>query len=162
MDLQLDAARDGPIIVLIASKCSCDAIIIDHPAPTPSGSRATRTLYQYGKVCVVGHHTPADSQPRHSSRDPQPKLIKVLRELWDDVVCPVVESLDKLATSANHHHHHTGQAKLPNMVVPNLIFQFLAIACCWRVQATLKKSFATLCLFIHSFAYCAHQGSQKS
>jgi hypothetical protein len=29
--------------------------------------------------------------------DSQPRLIKVLRELWDDVICPVVESLDKLA-----------------------------------------------------------------
>jgi len=33
MDLQLDAARDGPIIILIASKSLCDASNILHQHP---------------------------------------------------------------------------------------------------------------------------------
>jgi len=56
-------------------------------------------LYQHGKVCVlVAMLQQTVNQAAHPG-DSQPKLIKVLRELWDDVVCPVVESLDKLCTS---------------------------------------------------------------
>ncbi|KAG2342069.1 hypothetical protein BDR05DRAFT_949327 [Suillus weaverae] len=85
-DLQ-DAARDGPIIVLIASKSSCDAIIIPHKQPPTSIPLPT----SLEKLQIL-----VDKLQRTGN----PALIKTLVELWDDVVCPVVKNLGKFAQRA--------------------------------------------------------------
>ncbi|KAG1783385.1 CHAT domain-containing protein [Suillus placidus] len=82
-DLQ-DAARDGPIIVLIASKSSCDAIIIPHKQPPTSIPLPT----SLEKLQIL-----VDKLQRTGNS----ALMKALMELWDDVVCPVVKNLGKFA-----------------------------------------------------------------
>ncbi|KAG1726151.1 CHAT domain-containing protein [Suillus lakei] len=82
-DLQ-DAAREGPIIMLVASKSSCDAIIIPHKhSPTsiqlPTSLEKLQTLV--AKLQCAS----------------EPALKKALMELWDDVVRPVVENLGGFA-----------------------------------------------------------------
>jgi CHAT domain-containing protein len=91
-DLQ-SAARDGPIIVLIASKSSCDAIIILHQQSLVSVHLATDITKLQQLVATLRQTVQRDIGPK----EPQGKLIAVLRELWADVVCPVVENLDRLA-----------------------------------------------------------------
>ncbi|KAG1823194.1 CHAT domain-containing protein [Suillus variegatus] len=91
-DLQ-DAARDGPIILLIASKSSCHAIIIPHKQP-PTSVQLPTDLVKLAKLVL------ALQQAVQKEADPNGKqtaLTKALRELWDDVVCPVVEHLDRFA-----------------------------------------------------------------
>jgi CHAT domain-containing protein len=91
-DLQ-EAAREGPIIVLVASKSSCDAIIITHTQPPTSIQLPT----DFNKLTTLVHaHREAigkDAGPKGK----QTALIKALRKLWDDVVCPVVEHLGAFA-----------------------------------------------------------------
>jgi tetratricopeptide (TPR) repeat protein len=78
-DLQ-DAARDGPIIVLIASRSSCDAIIIPHKQP-PTKIPLPTNLEKL-QILV------ARFQRRGTIT-----LITALVELWNDVVRLVVENL---------------------------------------------------------------------
>ncbi|KAG1783411.1 CHAT domain-containing protein [Suillus placidus] len=82
-DLQ-DAARDGPIIMLIASKLSCNAIIIPHKQP-PTSIQLPTNLEKLQSLVVKLQRTSS------------PALIKALMELWDDVVRPVVENLGGFA-----------------------------------------------------------------
>ncbi|KAG1719730.1 CHAT domain-containing protein [Suillus paluster] len=91
-DLQ-DAACDGPIIVLVASKSSCDAIIIWNNKP-PTSIQLPTDLDKLRRLAV------ALQQAVHSETGPkgtQPGLIKALRELWDEVVHPVVQILHRFA-----------------------------------------------------------------
>ncbi|KAG1778190.1 CHAT domain-containing protein [Suillus placidus] len=82
-DLQ-DAARDGPIVMLIASELSCDAIIIPHKQP-PTSIQLPTNLEKLQTLVVK------------LQRTSNPALTKVLMELWDDVVRPVVENLGGFA-----------------------------------------------------------------
>ncbi|KAG2160197.1 CHAT domain-containing protein [Suillus bovinus] len=82
-DLQ-EAAREGPIIVLIGSKSSCHAIIIPHKQ-TPISIQLSTSIEKLQILVDKLHRT--DS----------PALKKALTELWDDVVRPVVENLDGIA-----------------------------------------------------------------
>ncbi|KAG1765047.1 CHAT domain-containing protein [Suillus placidus] len=82
-DLQ-DAARDGPIIMLIASKLSCDAIIVPHKQP-PTSIQLPTNLEKL-RILVVKFQ-----------RTSSAVLTKALMELWDDVVRPVVENLGGFA-----------------------------------------------------------------
>ncbi|KAG1890194.1 hypothetical protein F4604DRAFT_1914747 [Suillus subluteus] len=75
-----DAAHDRPIIVLIASKSSCDAIIIPHKQP-PTSIQLPTNLEKL-QILVVKFQCTS-----------RPALIKALMELWDVVVRPVVENL---------------------------------------------------------------------
>ncbi|KAG1783413.1 CHAT domain-containing protein [Suillus placidus] len=79
-----DAARDGPIIMLIASKLSCNAIIIPHKQP-PTSIHLPTNLEKLQTLVVKLQRTSS------------PALIKALMELWDDVVHPVVENLGGFA-----------------------------------------------------------------
>ncbi|KAG2153457.1 CHAT domain-containing protein [Suillus bovinus] len=91
-DLQ-DAARDGPIIVLIASRSSCDAIIIPHQQP-PASIQLPTNFWKLAKL-VVALREAVDKQA-----GPEEKpiaLIKALRQLWEHVVGPVVEKLNLFA-----------------------------------------------------------------
>ncbi|KAG1736959.1 CHAT domain-containing protein [Suillus lakei] len=82
-DLQ-EAARDGPIIMLIASKSSCDAIIIPHSQP-PTSIQLPTTLEKLRALAVKLQCASEQA------------LKTVLMELWDEVVRPVVENLGGFA-----------------------------------------------------------------
>ncbi|KAG2151157.1 TPR-like protein [Suillus bovinus] len=90
-DLQ-DAARDGPIIVLIASEASCHAIIIPHKQPPTSIQLPT----DWQKLVKLVPELREAVQKEASPKGNQTALIKALRELWDGVVGPVVESLGRI------------------------------------------------------------------
>ncbi|KAJ8584166.1 TPR-like protein [Rhizopogon salebrosus TDB-379] len=91
-DLQ-DAARDGPVIVLIASKSSCNAIIIpDHHSPVN-----VRLAISVEKVERWVNTLQRIVRQEAGPEEAQTKLIETLRELWDDVVCHVVEHLGRFA-----------------------------------------------------------------
>ncbi|KAG2114914.1 CHAT domain-containing protein [Suillus cothurnatus] len=79
-----DAARGGPIIVLIASKLSCDAIIIWHEQPPTKIPLSTKLEKLQTLV--------ARFQRRSTLA-----LTTALIELWDDVVRPVVKNLGPFA-----------------------------------------------------------------
>ncbi|KAG1739832.1 TPR-like protein [Suillus paluster] len=91
-DLQ-DAARDGPIIMLIASESSCDAIVIPHEQPPTSIQLSIDLERLLQLVDALRETVDKDVGPKGT----QPVLIKALRELWDDVVSPVVEILGRFA-----------------------------------------------------------------
>ncbi|KAG2746789.1 hypothetical protein P692DRAFT_201773836 [Suillus brevipes Sb2] len=82
-DLQ-EAARDGPIIILIASESSCDAIIIPKKQ-SPTSIRLPTNLEKLQTLVVKFKRTST------------PALAKALMELWDDVVRPVVDILGGFA-----------------------------------------------------------------
>ncbi|KAG1828569.1 CHAT domain-containing protein [Suillus variegatus] len=88
-----DAGRDGPIIVLIASELSCDAIIIPHEQP-PTSVRLPTNLQKLAElVFAFREAVDKDAGPNGKQR----ALMEALRELWDAVVCPVVENLGGIA-----------------------------------------------------------------
>ncbi|KAG2747171.1 hypothetical protein P692DRAFT_201606729 [Suillus brevipes Sb2] len=91
-DLQ-EAARDGPIIMLIASDSSCDAIIITHTQPPTSIQLPT----DFEKLTALVHGFREAIGKDDSPKGNQTALIKALRKLWNDVVCPVVENLGAFA-----------------------------------------------------------------
>ncbi|KAG0706216.1 CHAT domain-containing protein [Suillus ampliporus] len=91
-DLQ-DAACEGPIVILIASESSCDAIIIPHKQPPTSIQLPTDLERVVRLVLALQENVERDAGPKKT----QSGLIKALRELWDDVVRPVVEHLDRFA-----------------------------------------------------------------
>ncbi|KAG1796011.1 CHAT domain-containing protein [Suillus plorans] len=88
-DLQ-DAARDGPIIMLIASKSSCHAIIIPHRQP-PTSIQLPTDLWKLATLLVTLREA---ARKEASPKGNQTALTKALRELWDVVVSPVVKILD--------------------------------------------------------------------
>ncbi|KAG2737427.1 hypothetical protein P692DRAFT_2039519, partial [Suillus brevipes Sb2] len=91
-DLQ-EAARDGPIIMLIASGSSCDAIIITHTqAPT-----SIQLPTDFKKLITVVRELRKAIGKDASPKGNQTALIKALRKLWNDVVFPVVENLGAFA-----------------------------------------------------------------
>ncbi|KAG0702340.1 TPR-like protein [Suillus ampliporus] len=91
-DIQ-DAARDGPIIVLIASKSSCDAIIVPHHEPPVS----VRLAINATKLVRLANALQRTVQKGAGPQEKQAKLIQALRELWVEVVHPVVQHLDTVA-----------------------------------------------------------------
>ncbi|KAG1763225.1 TPR-like protein [Suillus occidentalis] len=91
-DLQ-EAARDGPIILLVASKSSCDAIIITHTRPPTSIQLPTNFEKLMTLVLELRDAIGKDASPKGH----QIALIKALRKVWDDVVRPVVENLGGFA-----------------------------------------------------------------
>ncbi|KAG2129050.1 TPR-like protein [Suillus bovinus] len=91
-DLQ-DAARDGPIIVLIASEASCHAIIIPHKQPPTSIQLPT----DWQKLVKLVPELREAAQKEAGPKGNQTALIKALRQLWDGVVGSVVESLGGIA-----------------------------------------------------------------
>ncbi|KAG1837334.1 TPR-like protein [Suillus subalutaceus] len=87
-DLQ-DAARDGPVIVLIASESSCNAIIVRHHQSPTGIQLPTNFLKLVRLVLALQEGINKEASPKGN----QPALTKALRELWNDVVHPVVEIL---------------------------------------------------------------------
>jgi tetratricopeptide (TPR) repeat protein len=91
-DLQ-DAARDGPVIVLIASESSRNAIIIPRHHSPINVQLATSVEKLERWVNTLQRIVRREAGPEEA----QTKLIETLRGLWDDVVCPVVEHLGRFA-----------------------------------------------------------------
>ncbi|KAG1838002.1 hypothetical protein F4604DRAFT_1941886 [Suillus subluteus] len=91
-DLQ-EAARDGPIIVLVACKLSCDAIIVPHKQPPISIQLRTNFDKLRRLVLALQEAIEREASPNEN----QSALIKALRELWDDIIHLVVENLDRFA-----------------------------------------------------------------
>ncbi|KAG2123264.1 CHAT domain-containing protein [Suillus clintonianus] len=91
-DLQA-AARHGPVIILIASKYSCSAIIVPtsgepHNVTLPSISLADlEDLKDRFASAILQASKMGLKQPRND-------LIVLLRAVWDDIMLPVVEVLE--------------------------------------------------------------------
>ncbi|KAG1717671.1 CHAT domain-containing protein [Suillus lakei] len=79
--------------LLPLSMSSCDAIIIPHKQPPTSIQLPTN--FQKLLTLMLALHRARNQGA--SPKGNQPALTKALRELWDDVVCPVVEKLKGFA-----------------------------------------------------------------
>ncbi|KAG1886815.1 CHAT domain-containing protein [Suillus fuscotomentosus] len=90
-DLQ-NVACDGPIILLIASQ-SCHAIVIPYKKPPTSIQLPTDLLKLANLVLRLRRAVEKDA----NLNGKQTALTKALRELWDIVICPVVNILDGFA-----------------------------------------------------------------
>ncbi|KAG1794498.1 CHAT domain-containing protein [Suillus variegatus] len=88
-----DAARDGPIVLLIMSWLSCHAIVILYKKPPTSIQLPTDLLKLAKLVLALQQAVEKDAY----SNGKQTALTKALRELWDIVICPVVDILDRFA-----------------------------------------------------------------
>ncbi|KAG2094853.1 CHAT domain-containing protein [Suillus discolor] len=90
-DLQA-AARQGPVIILIASQYSCSAIIVPtsgdpHHVPLPSVTLADLTNLKDRIARAIRHaSTLAPKVPRND-------LIVLLRTVWDEIMLPIVNVL---------------------------------------------------------------------
>ncbi|KAG1788986.1 CHAT domain-containing protein [Suillus plorans] len=90
-DLQA-AARQGPVIILIASKYSCSAIIVPtsgdlHNVPLPSVTLADLTNLKDRVARAIRHaSTLGPKVPRND-------LIILLRTVWDEIMLPIVNVL---------------------------------------------------------------------
>ncbi|KAG2094857.1 CHAT domain-containing protein [Suillus discolor] len=90
-DLQA-AARQGPVIILIASQYSCSAIIVPtsgdpHHVPLPSVTLADLTNLKDRFARAIRHaSTIGPKVPRND-------LIVLLRTVWDEIMLPIVNVL---------------------------------------------------------------------
>ncbi|KAG1897262.1 CHAT domain-containing protein [Suillus fuscotomentosus] len=90
-DLQA-AARQGPVIILIASQYSCSAIIVPtsgdpHHVPLPSVTLADLTNLKDRFARAIRHaSTLGPKVPRND-------LIVLLRTVWDEIMLPIVNIL---------------------------------------------------------------------
>ncbi|KAG0708031.1 CHAT domain-containing protein [Suillus ampliporus] len=90
-DLQV-AARRGPVIILIASKHSCNAVIIPtsgepHHVPFPSLALADLEMLKVNFARAIRHAS--HMGPTESRTD----LIVLLRRIWDEIMLPIVKVL---------------------------------------------------------------------
>jgi CHAT domain-containing protein len=88
-----DAAHGGPVIILIASKPYCHAIIILHKEPPINVGLAINVE----KVTRLANAFQLTVNKQASPLEKQAKLVEALRELWVEVVRPVVSNLGKCA-----------------------------------------------------------------
>ncbi|KAG2133459.1 CHAT domain-containing protein [Suillus cothurnatus] len=91
-DLQT-AARQGPVIILIASQYSCSAIIIPtsgepHHVPLSSVTLADLKTLKNRFTRAIRHASRMN--PRESRTD----LIVLLRTIWDEIMLPIVKVLE--------------------------------------------------------------------
>ncbi|KAG1718332.1 CHAT domain-containing protein [Suillus lakei] len=92
-DLQV-AARHGPVIILIASRYSCDAIIVPtsgQPHHVPFPSLTLRDL----KILKNNFATVIRNTARLGPKEPRTALIALLRKIWDEVMLPIVKVLQR-------------------------------------------------------------------
>ncbi|KAG1807942.1 CHAT domain-containing protein, partial [Suillus variegatus] len=99
-DLQA-AARQGPVIILVASQYSCSAIIVPtsgdpHYVPLPSVALADLTNLKDGFARAIRHASIMDPKlPRND-------LIVLLRTVWDEIMLPIVNVLQHDLTLKFH------------------------------------------------------------
>ncbi|KAG2143402.1 CHAT domain-containing protein [Suillus bovinus] len=91
-DLQ-EAARQGPVIILIASQCSCSAIIVPmsgdpHHVPFPSVGLTDLTKLKDRFTSAIRDAS------RMDPAEPRKDLIVLLRTIWDEIMLPVVNVLE--------------------------------------------------------------------
>ncbi|KAH7908973.1 CHAT domain-containing protein [Hygrophoropsis aurantiaca] len=91
-DIQ-EAACEGPVIVVNASRFSCDAFIILHTGDPLHVSLDHITLDEVSKLSA--HFASVLKSPAFPGEEKkrQNQLIAVLRQLWDLVVFPIVDGL---------------------------------------------------------------------
>ncbi|KAG0704890.1 CHAT domain-containing protein [Suillus ampliporus] len=90
-DLQA-AACLGPVIILIASKYSCDAIIVPtsgepHHVPFPSLTLADLNMLKGDFTRAIRHGS------LMGTMEPRTELIALLRKIWDEIMLPIVNIL---------------------------------------------------------------------
>ncbi|KAG2139831.1 CHAT domain-containing protein [Suillus bovinus] len=93
-DLQ-EAARQGPVIILIASQYSCSAIIVPtsgdpHHVPFPSVSLADLTTLKDRFARAIRDAS------RMDPAEPRKDLIALLRTVWDEIMLPIVNVLEQV------------------------------------------------------------------
>ncbi|KAG1824271.1 CHAT domain-containing protein [Suillus variegatus] len=93
-DLQA-AARQGPVIILIASQYSCSAIIVPtsgdpHHVPLPSIALADLKILKDRFTRAIRESSRMN--PRESRTD----LIVLLRIIWDQIMLPIVDVLEHI------------------------------------------------------------------
>ncbi|KAG0704098.1 CHAT domain-containing protein [Suillus ampliporus] len=86
-DLQ-KAAEEGPVIIVNASQYSCDALII-LSAQDPVHVPLNITQLKVSELSSDFQSLTEQFGPL----DPQLELVRILRELWDNIVDPVVQAL---------------------------------------------------------------------
>ncbi|KAG2159229.1 CHAT domain-containing protein [Suillus bovinus] len=89
--LQMAACR-GPVIILIASEYSCNAIIVPasgqpHHVPFPSLALTDLEMLQKHFANVIR------DTARMVSQEPRTALIALLRTIWDEIMLPIVNVL---------------------------------------------------------------------
>ncbi|KAG2134129.1 CHAT domain-containing protein [Suillus clintonianus] len=90
-DLQV-AARHGPVIILIASNYSCNAIIV----PTSGDPRHVpfpSLDLTYLEVLKSDFAKAIRNTARMGPKEPRTELIALLRKIWDEVMLPIVNVL---------------------------------------------------------------------
>ncbi|KAG2112715.1 CHAT domain-containing protein [Suillus discolor] len=91
-DLQ-SAARQGPVIILVASQYSCSAVIVPtsgdpHHVPLPSIALADLNVLKDRFTRAI--RDSSRMNPRESRTD----LIVLLRIIWDQIMLPIVNALE--------------------------------------------------------------------
>ncbi|KAG2073862.1 hypothetical protein BDR04DRAFT_1049358 [Suillus decipiens] len=86
------AARHGPVIILIASRYSCNAIIVSasgepHHVPFPSLALTDLEMLKKHFANVIRDTT------RMGAKESRTALIALLRTIWDEVMSPIVNVL---------------------------------------------------------------------
>ena len=85
------AAEDGPIIIVNASKYTCDALITLHDRPAPVHVDLSCSLADVAQLCSQLSELTRDAHAYGRHREFY--LKEVLRELWSSVVKPIVSVL---------------------------------------------------------------------
>jgi CHAT domain-containing protein len=99
-DLQA-AARHGPVIILIASEYSCDAIIVPtsgepHHVPLPSITLADLTILEERFTRAIRNAS------RMNPTEPRNDLIVLLRIVWNEIMLPIVNVLENVLKVKRH------------------------------------------------------------
>ncbi|KAG2085393.1 CHAT domain-containing protein, partial [Suillus discolor] len=99
-DLQV-AARQGPIIILIASQNSCSAIIVPtsggpHHVPLPSIALADLKILKDRFARAIRDAS------RMSPAESRTDLIVLLRIIWDEIMLPIVNVLEHILKLKHH------------------------------------------------------------
>lgn len=87
----LKATQDGPVVMLIASRRSCDAIIVSNTYPKPLHVRLKISLSSLAALSTA--FQACTSSVLEDPESIEDQLEKILRRLWDDVVVPVIAQL---------------------------------------------------------------------
>jgi CHAT domain-containing protein len=99
-DLQV-AARQGPVIILIASQYSCSAIIVPtsgepHNVPLPSVTLTDLTNLKDRFARAIRYASGM------GPKVPRNDLIVLLRTVWDEIMLPIVNVLERVLELKHH------------------------------------------------------------
>ncbi|KAG1744328.1 CHAT domain-containing protein [Suillus occidentalis] len=99
-DLQA-AARHGPVIIFIASKYSCSAIIVPtsgdpHHVPLPSIALADLIILKDRFTRAIRHAS------RMNPKETRTDLIVLLRIVWEEIMSPIVNVLENVLKLPRH------------------------------------------------------------